>query len=520
MARIRRPTSGVESLRGGWWLGKRRSRIIKLMSAHPVAVLQQKSASYPAKAPYHPPRAYPEFPRPTELDPDNSVYESVRELLLKLDLDVARRGTPAWNPLGEFVHPGDRVFLKPNMIAHRHRLRDEWDSVVTHGSVIRTVADYVCLALEGRGRLMIGDAPQTDSNWDGLVECMGLASLHSYLRERHPGIEVEIIDLRDEHHVEKDGIYVETRRLPGDPRGGVAVNLGANSCFCELDSRHRRYYGAYYDWDETNRHHSGGRHEYMISRSALEADAFISIPKLKTHKKCGLTVNLKALVGINADKNWLPHYAFGSPGEGGDQFATSSLKTRLENAVVMPAKQLLIRGVPFFQTFARRTKRLGYEFFGDTEEVVRSGNWHGNDTVWRMSLDLNRILLYGSPDGTMRAGGAPKRYFSVVDGIVGMEGNGPVAGTRREAGMLVAGSNPVAVDTVCARVMGFDPSRLAIVRHAYDAHAFPLIRGGESEIVPRSNVESWNRPLAAWRAADSLHFRPHFGWVDAIEWRP
>ena len=483
------------------------------------SIVRQERPGYPELAPYHPPKQYAELPFTRELDPTNHVYASVRETLQRLGLDREHQETPAWNPFRGLIRPGDRVFLKPNMIAHRHRLRDEWDYVVTHGSVIRALADYVILALEGRGRLMLGDAPQTDSDWDVLVDRMGRTALHAHFSQHHPGIEFELLDLRDEYHVEKDGIYVETRRLAGDPRGGVAVDLGERSMFRELDARHRRYYGAYYDWAETNRHHSSGRHEYKISRSALEADVFISVPKLKTHKKCGLTVNLKALVGINADKNWLPHYAFGAPEDGGDQFAAATLKTRLENRVVMPAKQLLMKGVPLFQSFARRTKRLGYEFFGDTEEVVRSGNWHGNDTVWRMSLDLNRILLYANPDGTLRGPGEAKRYFSLVDGIVGMEGNGPVAGTRREAGVLVAGANPVAVDTVCARLMGLDPVRLPIVRRAWESHALPLIEGDERGITPLSVDARWSKSLAEWRPAESLRFRPHFGWVGAIEWR-
>jgi uncharacterized protein (DUF362 family) len=489
------------------------------MSRHPVAIQRQSSAVYPAAAPYHPPRAFPELPAPATLDPANGVYETVRRALLEAGCDAAHADSASWNPLGDWIQPGDRVFLKPNMIAHRHRLRDEWDSVITHGSVIRAVADYACLALRGRGRLMIGDAPQSDSHWDGLVERMGLAALRDFYRATRPGLAFELLDLRDEHHVDQDGIYVETVRLPGDPRGGVAVDLGARSMFHELDERGRRYYGAYYDWDETNRHHSGGRHEYKISRSALEADVFLSVPKFKTHKKCGLTINLKGLVGINADKNWLPHYAFGAPADNGDQFAAATFKNRLENLLVMPAKQMLMRGVPAFQALARRTKRVGYDVFGDTEEVVRSGNWHGNDTVWRMSLDLNRILLYANPDGTLRGRGGAKRWFSVVDGIVAMEGNGPVAGTRREAGLILAGSNPVAVDVTAARLMGFDPARLEILKRAFAAHDLPLIDGDERAIAPVSDVAAWNRPLVEWRLEDTLRFQPHFGWRGAIEWR-
>ncbi|HTM56824.1 MAG TPA: DUF362 domain-containing protein [Candidatus Udaeobacter sp.] len=489
------------------------------MSPYRVSILHDPALTYPGNAPYHAAQSHPELPQPGGRDPANRIHDAVRESFRMLGLDAGRFGTPDWNPLGGIVRPGDTVFLKPNMIAHRHRLRDEWDSVITHGSVIRAVADYVCRALEGDGRVWIGDAPQSDSNWDLLIERMGLGEIGRDLRARWPNIDFELLDLRDEHHVEKDGIYVETVKLPGDPRGGVTVDLGKDSAFAPLDAQRPRYYGAYYDWAETNRHHREGRHEYRVSRSPLEADVFISIPKLKTHKKCGLTVNLKALVGINANKNWLPHYVFGAPAEGGDQFATASLKTRLENAIVRPAKQMLIRGVPAFKDFARRTKRIGYEFFGDTEQVVRSGNWHGNDTVWRMSLDLNRILLYGTPEGALRENGSAKRYFSVVDGIVAMEGNGPVAGDRRPLGILIAGANPVAVDTVAARLMGLDPDRLPIVRHAWLPHRQPLIEGAERDLEPVSNEARWNRPLAEWRPEESLRFRPHFGWTGAIEWR-
>jgi len=482
-----------------------------------VGIHRQSDARYPERPPFHPPERFPETPFAAETDPSNVAYASVRELFRMLGYDAARFGTPEWNPLGWLVRPGETVFLKPNMIAHRHRLRDEWDSVITHGSVVRAVADYIVVALAGRGRILLGDAPQQDSSWDGIVARMGLGEIQAFYRDRS-GIEVELLDLRDLHHVERDGIYVAEQRLPGDPRGGVAVDLAGLSMFQELDARGKRYYGAYYDWAETNSHHRAGRHEYRISRSPLVADVFVSLPKLKTHKKCGLTVNLKGLVGINADKNWLPHYAFGAPGEGGDQFARGTLRTRLENLVVMPAKQLLLRRLPTFQALARRTKRVGYDVFGDTEEVVRSGNWHGNDTVWRMALDLNRILLYAGADGAMRSAGFAKRYFSVVAGLLKKKSNGPVAGTRRETGLLVAGDNPVAVDTVCARLMGFDPARLPMLARAFAPHRWPLIEGGEPEIEPVSDVPAWNRPLAKWRPTDTLRFRPHFGWTGAIEW--
>lgn len=487
------------------------------MTRHPVAIYRLDRPAYPDRPPYHPPARYPEFPDTTELDGTNAAFEAVRESFLLLGLDAAHAGTPSWNPLGEVVRPGDTVFLKPNMIAHRHVLRDEWDSLITHGSVIRAVVDYVHLALRGEGRIWLGDAPQTDSHWDELMDRMGLAVLQEWYRAKH-GFAIEVLDLRDEHYVEKDGIYVETVELPGDPRGSVAIDLANNSAFTPVDRQKRRFYGAYYDWKETNSHQKKGKHEYAISRSPLEADVFIGLPKLKTHKKCGITVNLKGLVGINANKNWLPHYSFGAPGDGGDQFDKGSLKTKFENWIVVPAKQLLLADMPLVKSLARRTKKVGYDMFGSNEAVVRSGNWHGNDTVWRMCLDLNRILLHGQVDGTMRPAGQAKQFFSVVDGIVAMEGNGPQGGDRRLAGLVIAGLNPVAVDATCARLMGFDPSKLALVREAFAAHRWPLIEGGEADIAPVSNVAQWSRPISAWSPDDSLRFKPHFGWAGTMEW--
>ena len=102
------------------------------MPRYPVAIVRQSDPSYPAHAPFHPPARYPEFAEGRgeyELDASNHVYASVRDALLLLGLDAPNAGTARWNPLAGIVRPGDTVFLKPNLITHRHQLRpDEWDS--------------------------------------------------------------------------------------------------------------------------------------------------------------------------------------------------------------------------------------------------------------------------------------------------------------------------------------------------------------------------------------------------------
>jgi uncharacterized protein (DUF362 family) len=54
--------------------------------------------------------------------------------------------------------------------------------------------------------------------------------------------------------------------------------------------------------------------------------------------------------------------------------------------------------------------------------------------------------------------------FVIADGIVAMEGNGPLNGTARPLGKIVLADDPVAADASCARLMGFEPDRIVHIR--------------------------------------------------------
>src|ERR1035438_9817720 len=117
--------------------------------------------------------------------------------------------------------------------------------------------------------------------------------------------------------------------------------------------------------------------QLYFPRTVLEADYFVSMPKLKTHHWVGVTLSLKNMFGI------VPGCCYGWP------------------------KNIL--------------------------------HWAG---IVSSILDLNSTVR---PD------------FAIVDGIIGMEGNGPIQGTAKRSGVLVLGDDPVAVDGTCARVMGLEP---------------------------------------------------------------
>jgi uncharacterized protein (DUF362 family) len=479
-----------------------------------TAAWRMESARYPEVAPFHPAQNFPEY-RGGALGAENLVYEAVRGLLQTLGLDRARFGTPGWNPLGELVHPGDKVVLKPNLIWHAHRYHHEqWQQVITHGSIVRAVADYVLLALQGRGELWIVDGPQLDADWNEILRRTGIGQVTEWLAAQG-SVPVRLLDLRDEHEDVRGEVLYGTTKLPGDPAGSVEVNLGSRSRLVD-HAGSGRYYGATYDQQETNYHHSGGRHEYRISRTVATADVLINLPKMKTHKKTGVTLCLKNLVGINTGRNWLPHHTDGDPASGGDQFPVASVKNTSERKGVRLFEQLTMRNPRIFAPVYRLAKTVARPFFGHTRETIRSGNWHGNDTCWRMVHDINRCLNYS--DGESFPTATPKRFFAIADGVIGGDGDGPAAPDAKASGLLVAGFNPVAVDCVATRLMGFDPMRVPTLREAFAASELPLASFGYRDLQVRSNDPRWHQSLDAIQQSDCLEYRAHFAWRGAIEW--
>jgi uncharacterized protein (DUF362 family) len=101
-------------------------------------------------------------------------------------------------------------------------------------------------------------------------------------------------------------------------------------------------------------------------------------------------------------------------------------------------------------------------------------HWAGID---RAILDINAAVR---PD------------FAIVDGIVGMEGNGPIQGTPKPCGVLVCGDDPVAVDSTCARVMGLRPEKIV-----YLAKAATLLGHMQPEKIQQlgESIESVRTPF-------------------------
>jgi uncharacterized protein (DUF362 family) len=474
-------------------------------------------AHYCDQPPFHPSQLYPECTWSDSLSESNPVYEAVRGCFHVTGLDAGKFGLPEWNPLRDLIHVGETVLLKPNMVHQRHpRDSQGWRYVITHGSVIRAIADYVWKAIGPKGKIIVADAPQTDASFAEMTRLLGLDILQDFYRAH--GLQFEIIDLRQEEWTTRGDVVVARRKLPANPYGSIAFDLGEASEFAgHAGSGH--YYGADYDARVVNHHHSDGHHEYLIAGCAIKCDVVFNLPKWKTHKKAGITASLKNLVGVNADKNWLPHHTEGAPAAGGDEHPNPGLKHRTERRVAAAVRGLSHR-VPVVGPWVHRVARsAGKSVFGDTETTVRSGNWFGNDTVWRMCLDLNKIVFYGNSDGSLRTPTPEnrKRHYVFVDGIIAGEGSGPLNPDPVRAGVALFGIHPPSVDAACAYLMGLDADKIPIVARAFECRALPLSEHPWREVRMRSNDPRWNRHLVEIPAADTFHFKPHFGWKDHIE---
>jgi uncharacterized protein (DUF362 family) len=419
------------------------------------------------------------------------------------------------SPLSGFIQPGDRVLLKPNLIREGHTTRpSEWEQVITHGAVIDAIARLAARALQGHGSIVIADGPQTDSDFDAICGRTNLWGIQNHLR--NVGVDCEVLDLRRDRWFQKGDVIFKRIELPGDPAGYTTVDLGSASEFCSY-TLSGNFYGADYDSAETARFHSDGRHAYVLCRTVMDADVVINIPKLKTHKKTGVTLSLKNLVGINGYRNCLPHFTQGTPDDLGDEFPSKSFGHKLQSHGISLFKKMLVASGRTGGTVARLVKQLGRKTFGDTNRVTRSGNWYGNDTIWRMVLDLNKALFYF--DGSAAHRQKPIRYLTILDGIIAGEGNGPVMPDPFPAGLIIAGFDPVAVDSVAATLMGFDDAKIPLLAGAWRISSYPLATCSRDAVKCISNVSEWNGGLAELAEAPSLGMKTHFGWLGSIERR-
>jgi uncharacterized protein (DUF362 family) len=260
---------------------------------------------------------------------------------------------------------GKKVVLKPNIVEY-HR-----DKVInTHPKVVGAVIE-LCKR-EGAAEILVAEGPGHWRNVEFLVQESGLGDV---LRHH----DVQFIDLNHDEPVK-------------------APNLG-------------RLTGL----------------EYLyFAKTVIDADVFVSLPKLKTHHWTGATLSLKNLFGT------LPGICYG---------------------------------------------------------------WPKNELHWRgIENSIVDIAVSRPPD------------LQIVDGIIGMQGDGPLNGGAKKMGVLVMGVDPVAVDATCCRLMHIDPQEVGHLLLAYQSKV---------GLLPSKQIQQIGESIA--EVAQPFELAPHFAGAKTVQ---
>ncbi len=119
---------------------------------------------------------------------------------------------------------------------------------------------------------------------------------------------------------------------------------------------------------------------------------------------------------------------------------------------------------------------------------MKAHHWSGVTLSMKNMFGIVPGTRYGWPKNILHWGGIQQSildicatvpvHFVIADGVIAMEGNGPLNGTPRQMGKIVLSNDPVAADATCARLMGFEPDRIP---HIHEGSRF--LGNASSELI-------------------------------------
>ena len=449
-----------------------------------VFIQNAKIFEYNNKNNFNPSLIYPEGIN-LDIKSDDAIYDNIRNLFILMELDKKNIGLKSWNPFSDFIKPGYNVVIKPNLVYHINKLNGgSMDSMITNFSVIRPIIDYVLLALKGSGSVVLGDAPVQECEFEKVISINNLdEAIKCY---NNNGFNIKLMDFRKNNNEDLEC---------------VTVSLDKDSSLCEIDKYYKQFAISNYDLRIMHKHHSIGRHEYLIPKIILDADVIINLPKAKTHRIAGITASMKNFVGANAKKEYLPHHRNGNIYNNGDEYPEKSILKKCQSFVknytykhnkLIDFVNLGLRG---FQKILRKNRYL-------------KGMWYGNDTIWRTILDINKIIIYADRNGKMQRK-AQRVVLNLADMIICGEKEGPLTPTLKPVGLVVAGFNQLNVDKTICQIMGFDFNKIKFIANGYKLKKYRISTSSKFNVYDDcglvSEIEKYNK-----------HFNPSDGWKDFL----
>lgn len=357
--------------------------------------------------------------------------------------------------LGDAEIYGKRILLKPNWVKHSFSESDEI-CMRTHNRFLEAVLEV--LLRHSPAKIVIGDAPVQGCIWDGvvsadLVDTIGKLSVKF-------STPIEIRDFRRKVFRPSSNQPISDLHPQSDYR---IFDLGPNSYLESITSVTRNVFRVTdYNPDLLAESHKPGVHKYCITNELFASDLIISLPKVKTHQKAGITAALKNIVGINGDKDFLPHHRLGGTEIGGDCYPGRNWLRYLSEISMDNANRN--QGKAIYRLWQKVSSLLWRLSLPSSVHQFAAG-WHGNDTCWRMVLDLNKIVVFGNSDGSISS--EPQRkLYSLCDGIIGGQGDGPLKPFPLPLGIIAFANHSVLCDIALATLMGFDSMKIPMLKAA------------------------------------------------------
>ena len=391
-------------------------------------------------------------------------------------------------PLAQVVPSGSSVLIKPNFVLHANQGPWGMEPMVTHQSLIKVSVEAALRA--GAREVVVGDAPIQSCDFSELLAATNLDEWSRELQQSEPRFK-GIRDFRRTICKYVNGVRLaDEDLLPAEQF--LLFDLADESLLEPISRQSKAFRVTCYDPRLMAETHSPGRHRYLVAKDVMNADIVINLPKLKTHKKAGITCALKNLIGINGNKEYLPHHRLGGAENGGDCYpGRNPIKRAIEYVSDRENMAATLEASRAWHDVNRQLGRVLRITGGDPDI---EGSWSGNNTIWRTGLDLNRILLYGTADGAM-AETIQRRVVHLVDAIVAGQGDGPLSPQPLPLGLMFAGANAAAVDLIGARLLGYDPQQVAIVREAFGDFRWPLtsFRAEDIKLLAESRSDNIDR---------------------------
>lgn len=140
---------------------------------------------------------------------------------------------------------------------------------------------------------------------------------------------------------------------------------------------------------------------------------------------------------------------------------------------------------------------------------LKTHHWAGVTCAMKNFFGVMPGIVYGWPKNVLHYQGIPNSILdinatvqpdlAIVDGIVGMEGDGPIMGDPKQVGAIILGRNLPAVDATCARVMGLNPYGVQYLVEA----------SGRLGPIHECNIAQRGEPIAAVHTRFEVLDYPH-----------